>query len=74
MTAVCWVRDVARFEEREGEHWIPMRASQSGFTVHLEQRRYSGCLTGYRGDTGRTVRVGAADLFDVITVEARRHA
>jgi hypothetical protein len=70
-TSICWLQDGARFEEREGERWIPMRASHNGLTVHVVDRRYTGTMIAGRGDTGTVVRVAASDLFDVVTVEAR---
>jgi hypothetical protein len=69
--SICWLQDGARFEEQEGEHWIPMRASQTGLIVHVPDRRYCGCMAAWRGDSGRKVRVAASDLFDAVTVEAR---
>lgn len=68
---ICWLQDGARFEEREGERWIPMRTSHNGLTVHVPDRRYCGCMDAWRSDTGCKVRVAASDLFDTVTVEAR---
>lgn len=70
-TAICWLQEGARFEAREGEHWIPMRTGDRGLTVHIPNRAYCGCMVGWRGDTGQQVRVAASDTFDVVTVAAR---
>jgi hypothetical protein len=63
------LREFARFEEREGTSWIPMRSSHNGLALDLDDamgraRAYSGvgCVIGLRADNGRAVRCMACDL------------
>jgi hypothetical protein len=73
--SICWLQDGARFEELETcgprAAWVPLRTGHNGLTVHVQDRHHCGCMTAWRGDTGKKVRVCASDLFDVVTVEAR---